>query len=402
MIRPNYLKRNLRLYYITELTRSLILTIPIWVAFELRYINFSQLTIIEAILFGTQLVLELPTGALADLIGRKKTIMIAFVISGIGQLVFGYSNSFNLFILYAIISGIGEALFSGSRDALIYDTLKEHGQEGIIDKISSKGGVIFQFGLAFASIAGGFLYVINYHLPFVIYGGILLVSGLLSLLFVEPHLDSEKFTLKSYIKQTKIGVQEILQNQYTKAISLFYIAVGAISWSCMMLFNTTILVNVGHSPQEIGIISGIVRIFNSIVLFKLLNIGRLFDWKKTVIFFPVVMMISLLPGMFLSKWIVIPFYAGSMIASTARWVILGKYVNQVYSSKNRATTLSTLSMAIGLFYMAIALLSGPILQGNNGPRLAYTVMGVLTILLILPISIKLVKDHSHTYYDLQK
>lgn len=399
MAKANFLQRNLRIYYITEFTRSLILIIPIWVAYELRFINYTQLTLIEAVLFGTQLVLELPTGALADLIGRKKTIFIAFMFSGVAQLIYSQSTSFNMFVLFAVIAGVGEALFSGSRDALIYDTLKEHGQENTIDKVASKGGLIFQFGLAAASVLGGYLYVIGFNLPAIGYSLVLFTSGLISMLFVEPHIDSERFTLTSYINQTRIGVKEILRTNYTKFISLYYIAVGAISWSCMMLFNTTILVDVGHSPQEIGLINGFVRIFNSIVLFKLLNIGKLFNWRSTILFFPIVMTISLLPGIVMAKWLIVPFFAGSMIASTARWVILGKYVNQVYSSKNRATALSTLSMAIGLFYMIVAVLSGPILQSFGGSQLAFTLMGVLTLILVLPLSLVLVNNHNAKSYD---
>ena len=81
-----------------------------------------------------------------------------------------------------------------------------------------------------------------------------------------------------------------------------------------------------------------------------------------------------------------------MISASARWVILGKYTNDEFDSKYRATAISALSMGVGLLYIIITVASGPIISSFGGVRTVYTILGILSILLVLPLSISIVKD----------
>jgi hypothetical protein len=95
-------KRNIVIYFITEIGRSLIFTIPVWVAYELQYITLAQLPIIEAIMLGMQLVLELPTGALADLIGKKWTVFFGNVSYVIALVIYVYARRVFLILLFLV------------------------------------------------------------------------------------------------------------------------------------------------------------------------------------------------------------------------------------------------------------------------------------------------------------
>ncbi|HUV47172.1 MAG TPA: hypothetical protein VMW29_03495, partial [Candidatus Bathyarchaeia archaeon] len=67
------LRRNISLAYINSFVIALIFIIPVWVAFERRVLTFTQMALVEVFAAGITTFLELPTGALADLIGRRKT-----------------------------------------------------------------------------------------------------------------------------------------------------------------------------------------------------------------------------------------------------------------------------------------------------------------------------------------
>lgn len=83
MSKNNFYHTNLRWLYVIEFFSALYFMIPVWVSMELTYISLSQLTIIEIIIFGSQLVLELPTGAFADLLGKRLTVFLGNVITGV-------------------------------------------------------------------------------------------------------------------------------------------------------------------------------------------------------------------------------------------------------------------------------------------------------------------------------
>ena len=123
------LSRNLRYYYLSAFITGLYFIIPIWVTFERRILSYAQMTLLEVIGTTFLIALQLPTGALADLIGRKKTIVLGWLVTGIGNILFAHAVDFPSFIATYLVVNFGFALVSGADMALIYDSLKEAGQE---------------------------------------------------------------------------------------------------------------------------------------------------------------------------------------------------------------------------------------------------------------------------------
>lgn len=71
----------------------------------------------------TIVLLELPTGSLADTIGRKRTALLALGVILASKLVFLLAFSLPLFLLYALVYGLGRALMSGALEAWFVDSL---------------------------------------------------------------------------------------------------------------------------------------------------------------------------------------------------------------------------------------------------------------------------------------
>lgn len=388
------LKNNTRVFGRLEFFRALIFYVPVWVAFEQRYISLAQLITLEAILQGSQLILELPTGALADLIGRRKSMALGYFTRAIAMIVYAFSTNFTGFLVHALLLGGGEALVSGAQEALLYDTLKELDQENRFAKLSSKYSLIFQITLSAATFIGGVMNNIYFRLPMLGYALALIITSLTCLKFQEPKIDSEIFTFKNYIRQTSQGIREIFKNDHIKQVSLFYIIVGFISWTAMLVYNTTFLTELGFSEFELGSVLSIIRVFNSVVLFRLLHTEKLANRQRVYLGFPILMIVSFLPGIWLTKWLAPVFVAGAMFSSTARWIVLAKYTNQEFASRNRATAISTLSMLIGIIYTLFVFISGPLIEILGGVKYIYSILGLLALTIALPLGIRLAKNHN--------
>ncbi len=356
---------------------------------ELQHISLSQLTLVEVIIFGSQLLLELPTGAFADLLGKRPTVFLGNLITALGMVAFGFATSFETFIVSASLIGLGAALTSGAKEALLYDTLKQVGKEDTFDDVASRQNVVFQSGMAVATLLGGFLWMVDYKLPAVLSGVGVFISALLTLLVIEPSIDTETFTLKNYIKQTKEGFGEVFKTVYSTKLSLFYALVGGITFSASVVFSKLVFVEMAYTESQMGVFFATARIFNSLLLFWLISKTKLLSFKKAVFLFAVLVPVVFLPGLLFNKFLVIPFVLSMMWLGSARWVLLGKYTNKVFSSKNRATAISSLSMMVGLLYIGIMLVSGPIMEYFGGVTVLISLIGLLSLITILPMGVSL-------------
>jgi MFS family permease len=121
------------------------------------------------ILMGTYsltiVFLEVPTGGLADAVGRKKVTQIAYAISFISSLVFLFAFSFPAFLLAWILSGVSRALGSGAIDAWFIDALQGIDPEIEIQPLLAKAGTVTLLALAAGTLVGGALPRLFSHLP---------------------------------------------------------------------------------------------------------------------------------------------------------------------------------------------------------------------------------------------
>jgi DHA3 family tetracycline resistance protein-like MFS transporter len=147
--------RNLKLnarfvYLLIEFSASAFFSM-MFVVTSLYEATVAGLTPVQLILVGTALeisafVFEVPTGIVADVYSRKLSIIIGYILMGVGFLVEGFYPSFLPILLAQVIWGLGYTFTSGATQAWITD---EVGEEGA-NKLFLRGT---QIGL-FASLLG--------------------------------------------------------------------------------------------------------------------------------------------------------------------------------------------------------------------------------------------------------
>ncbi len=396
----NLYNNNLFYLRILSVFRSLFFMVPVWVSMELKYISLTQVAIIDMIILASALVLELPTGALADLIGRKKSISISFLVSAMAYFLFAYANSFYLFLIAGLGFGLGDALLSGALEALVFDTLKQNGKEHTFSEVNNKNSLIFNYSIFCAILLGGVMFEKYYHLPSILTGISFLIAGFISSKFIEPDIDSEKFTLRNYLLQTKMGFKELFKNKQARDISLFYILVGTFTWPIVLSFKNFALVDLGVSEKNMGFILAFVSLLAVQILHVLIR-KKVFERMRVVFLLPAILLSIFLPLSYfyqIPNVIVMIFFV--MLMSSMRWNVLGRLSNQCYSSKNRATAISSLSMMISLTYiMVLALFSLLNEYTEHSIKITFLIMGFGSIFFLLPISLKLAKKYHNKVFQ---
>ncbi len=137
---------------------SVAIPLPIFVLFmQSRGIDLFQLGIIMGVYSIVIVVLELPTGGLADAIGRKVVALLAHSISLLSGIVMFFSFSFEGFLLAMVLNGVGRALASGALDAWFVDSLEE-AEPGIdLQPALAQSGTVTLLALGMGTLIGGLL-----------------------------------------------------------------------------------------------------------------------------------------------------------------------------------------------------------------------------------------------------
>lgn len=131
-------------------------------------LTFFQIGLLISIRELSIYICEIPTGIIADVGGRKKAILICFILYVISFLLYYLSQSFWLLAVASIVFGLGEAFRLGTHKAIIFDYLD---RRGISDKKAEVYGFtrsISLLGSALSAIIAALLLVWSrdYHLIF--------------------------------------------------------------------------------------------------------------------------------------------------------------------------------------------------------------------------------------------
>lgn len=125
--------------------------------YQQRNLNFIQINSLWGIITGTIFLAEIPTGLVADKIGRKFSVIISLCLQLVGEILFLFAQNYLFFIIISIIAGIGFAFQSGCSQALVYDSLKEQKREKEMKKATGSIGSFFQAGHVLGALASSLI-----------------------------------------------------------------------------------------------------------------------------------------------------------------------------------------------------------------------------------------------------
>ena len=193
--------------------------------------SLSHVYVMEAVVVGGFVLLEVPSGALADLIGRKKTIFLGALFQVISKILLVVAVS----PIYAWVSNIfwmfSLSMRSGADEAFLYDSLKEAGREKEYEKIQGRAFSYLLLAIAFCSLSAGFLSEIHLRLPFIVGMPFVIASCFVVLLFKEAP-KTEKYSVKRQKELLKLSWLFVKNHKKIKWIIAFatLIAVSSKVW----------------------------------------------------------------------------------------------------------------------------------------------------------------------------
>lgn len=150
-----------------------------WVALlAARGFSLVQIGLAETVFHITSLFFEIPSGVLADVLGRKRMLMVSALMCMAGNIIMICSNGFGMVCLSLAFHALNYNFASGSDSALAYDSLKTAGREGEFEQYESNMLSIYRLCEGLSTLVAGLALSMGHVLAY----GIDLGVGVLQLL----------------------------------------------------------------------------------------------------------------------------------------------------------------------------------------------------------------------------
>lgn len=375
------LKRNILISYFLAFSKNTWFWLGIWIFYYLRFTNYSGIGIIETVLIVTLTLAEIPTGAVADLFGKKKTLILAFFLETVGAFMMAAAPNFQILAFSVFVMCVGGAFYSGTIDALVFDTLKELHQEEIYDKKISNINTISLIAPAVCSVLGGFMYKVDPTLPF--YGNAVgYLFGLVASFFlIEPHIDTEKFSFRNFLYQTKQGLKELFKSYDIKIQTILFLSIGFFVVIASEMLDSFLGFEFGFNAEQLGILWSAIFLISAGASQLTPFIRKILKGNLPIILTGIAIVITFI----VSPLLGLILGGISLAIRSSLEAIFGNLasitINQNTESRYRATTISTFNMIKNVPYILCAFFVGSISDKISAKTTAMY-LGILLLVFI--------------------
>ena len=142
---------------------------------------------VNATFSAGQILFEVPTGVIADTIGRRASFLIGIASLFVATLGYVGSSVFHWgltgFILFSVLLGFGFTCQTGAVDAWLVDALDATGYAGSKDRVFARSGIFMGISMLFGTLAGGLLGQLSLAIPYLVRSGLL--AGAFVITFVS-------------------------------------------------------------------------------------------------------------------------------------------------------------------------------------------------------------------------
>lgn len=152
--------RTERLYYVIFglYSASWSLLGPVYPIFLLsRGLNFLEINLVLATYLITAFIFEVPTGAVADLAGRKVSFLLSCALRFFAFGLYAFADDFLDCVIAEFIDAVGTTLATGALDAWAVDGTRADGDKRPADRLFARAQMLARILMITAGITGGYL-----------------------------------------------------------------------------------------------------------------------------------------------------------------------------------------------------------------------------------------------------
>ncbi len=366
---------NSRKIYLYKFLGEFYLIVPLLVPYyRANGLSPTSVFTIQAAYTLAILLLEIPSGYLADVVGRRRTLILAAVIFPAGLVIYALGRSFAAFITAEVVLAVGNSFRSGCDSALLYDSLAEMGRTEDYKKFEGRSFFSGRIGSASASILGGALAAIAIRLPFWTNAATALFMLPLALSLTEPLRPRPAW------KNPMAEILRISRWSFAEPRLRFYILFGALVtssglvglWAAFLLYALLRIPIVWFGALFAGF-----QLASAFASSRAHAVERVLGLRRSLLILPAAGLVFVLLGLVRSAAALPLVFAGAALWGFGHPLFMDG-INRLIPSETRATVLSVGNMAGCLMFVVLSPLFGR-LANVLSLRTAYLLLGVFVL-----------------------
>jgi MFS family permease len=122
---------------------------------QARGLSLGAIGAVFAVHSAVAITLEIPSGALADVVGRRRVLLAGASLTTLSLVIFAVAGSIGAFMASVGLLAAGRALISGSLEAWYVDSLRSLDPAAPLSRGLSRGTAAEGIAMAFGALAGG-------------------------------------------------------------------------------------------------------------------------------------------------------------------------------------------------------------------------------------------------------
>jgi MFS family permease len=351
------LNGNIYKLYLIKIAKWFMLIMPIVVPFyNSNGMSQFDIMLLRAIYSVAIVVLEIPSGYFADVLGRKNTLIIGSILGFVGYLTYSFSHGFAMFLVAEIILGIGQSLISGADSAMLYDTLAEQKRSKQYLKYEGRVISLGSFAEAIAGIAGGLLATHSLRTPYYFQTGVAFIAIPAAITLIEPARKKALEKLR-FADILNIFHHVIVEDKPLRLNILFSSVIGA-STLAMAWFVQPYFQVLNLPVFWFGVLWTLLNLSVGVTSMFAYKVDKKLGQTKTVfLIFSIIALSYIGVGFFQAYW-AIAFLFLFYLARGVATPVLKDYINKMTDSSVRATVLSIRNFIIRLIFAGFGPLLG--------------------------------------------
>jgi MFS family permease len=372
---------TLRRFYAYRLLSEAQFASAIWIIFlRSRGFSLTEIGFAESAFHLAPVLLELPSGSVADLVGRRWSLATsALLVAASSALIYG-AHALPLVMLAMFLNGASFSFRSGADQAYLYEALgdRQHGFAGILGKLLGASYIV----AAVTAWLGASLSDLSYAWPYGLTIGLALGGVWLAVGLAEPprarHVDGASASIKQHAREA----WSLLHGRRdVTALLLFSGPFWAASTIAFLYFQAA-FADRGLSNGAIGLILGAVTVINAVGTASAARLTRYGSFGKQIVTLTSLSGAGIIGVASGSLTLAIAAYFVANLASGVIEPVMYTWFNNQLPSEQRATLLSVESWVFSLT-MIVAFPAAGWLAGGHGWGALYVLCGSVKITLAL-------------------
>ena len=359
------IRKNVKKMYLISIFASMDFISPVLVLFFLEWgqISFLQILLLQSWFAACIFLFEVPTGSIADRFGRKKSIVMGLAVLFVGALVYTWTPNLYMFMLGECLFALGLALISGAKEALMFDSLKEIGEENQASDVF--GNIVHAelTGIIIGALLGSVIAVrwgFRETMQFMAFP--IGVAFIIALSLREPAIEKGQKS-SSYLEFLKSAFEYIKNHQALRRIAWDYLIIRAVAFFVIWTWQIR-LISLNVDIAYFGLVNVLMLVAQMLVIRVARALDRKFTRKRWIfqihslcvgIGFVMMAISDNILCTLIGIIMVVGFGFGKRPFSMAE-------MNKHIPSEQRATTISTVSMFFRMIMMILFPLLGYLVE----------------------------------------